>query len=258
MTGASVSIPQSVYNTADQYSSPYQYTIIGVKKETTVYEVDSLLSTRWHQLSDYNKLCPNGYVGCVPLAMGQIMKYHRVPSYFDWSNMNDRQATPATQQLLRQIGIDIHADYSADETSATIDDAIKGFEDYGYTVTRRSHSASDVANWMSAYRYPIYMRGKKSNGKGHAWVCDGVKGKYNIAKYYVEYLANGTYSNLNLSFIEDPELLDSGSGSYTLHYNWGKLIGLNDAVLIGWYVDPQLPLESQYTNNRTNLYVKPK
>lgn len=256
LTGASVNVPQSVYSNADQYSSPYQYTIIGVKSEKTSYKVDSLLSTRWHQKSDYNKLCPNGCVGCVPLAMGQIMKFHRTPSNFDWSDMKDREATTATQQLLRQIGIDIGAKYEKDETKATIDDAIKGFKKYGYNVTKKSHAASDVAIWMDTYRYPVYMRGKKADGKGHAWVCDGVNGESRSSKYYVEYLVNGSYSNLNLTHLENPELLNSGS-TFKLHYNWGELVGVRDAVLIGWYIDTQLPSDKEYTIDRTNLYIKP-
>ncbi len=70
---------------------------------------DGLLKTSWNQVPPYNDLCPSmgcdwsGYgnfndrawVGCVPLAMAQIMKYYCwPPSYlgnsFDWRNMLNR------------------------------------------------------------------------------------------------------------------------------------------------------------------------
>lgn len=258
LTGASVTVPQEVYNTADQYSSPYQYTIIGVKNNTSEFNVDQLLTTEWHQMSDYNALCPNGYVGCVPLAMGQIMNFHQLPDYFDWSNMKDREATTATQQLLRQIGIDIEAKYNDGKTEATIDDAVKGFKKYLYTVTKKTHSASDVAHWMEAHRCPVYMRGEKSNGTGHAWVCDGVIGTRTQSVYYVEYAVNGSYDNLGLSTMTNPAQLGNISQTYTFHMNWGMVYFTGGSSPNGWFVDPELLNNYQYTNDRINLYVKPQ
>lgn len=125
--------------------------------------VEPLLTTTWGQSAPYNSLCPtrtnssgevqNCPVGCVALALGQIMKYHDYPetgngtkeyttffgdnlsadfgnTHYDWGNMktsyikfgtytnyNEEQVT-AVATLLYHIGVSVGMLYSLSGSSA--------------------------------------------------------------------------------------------------------------------------------------------
>ncbi|MDH7487803.1 MAG: C10 family peptidase [Anaerolineae bacterium] len=136
-----------------------------------VGRVGPLLRTSWHQRPPYNNECPNmgctwdsygnfnqnAVVGCVPLAMAQIMRYYAWPPYFDeyydWPNMLnrykyennwfvDQNGHPVTQaqidavaDLCADAGSVIHIDYGCSGTGAFMcnwayDDARDAFEDH--------------------------------------------------------------------------------------------------------------------------------
>ena len=69
--------------------------LLGTARSRTV--VGPLLQTRWTQHGPYNNMCPEGdecantLVGCVPLAMAQVMRYYCWPEHayqsLDWANM---------------------------------------------------------------------------------------------------------------------------------------------------------------------------
>lgn len=68
-------------------------------------QIGPLLSTLWHQLYPYNYDLPtvsyNGssrtaYVGCGPLSIAQIMRYHEFPNSFLWNQMPNMTTTPSS------------------------------------------------------------------------------------------------------------------------------------------------------------------
>lgn len=245
-----VALPQRVYDVADQYGSPYTYTIIGIKDVSTYINVQPLISTEWEQSNGYNAMCPDGAVaGCVPIAMAQIMNFHKYPNLFDWNGMNDHMATTASQYLIWQIGKKIDVDYGDEETSASIEDALNGFRGYGYNAILKNHDNLDVIRELSTHGRPIYMRGKRNLIKGHAWVCDGVIRNIAEYEYYVEYLVNNSYNNLGETLIENPG--GAGGISYTrFHYNWGW-----GRDFIGWYIGVNPTDDRNYYIDRQNIYV---
>lgn len=64
---------------------------------TVLFNVPSLIETKWRQSYPFNCYRTDGYaMGCVPVAMGQVMAYHRHPNsvevdginyVFDWSKI---------------------------------------------------------------------------------------------------------------------------------------------------------------------------
>lgn len=248
-----ITVPDYVYTVADSQGSPHEYTIVGVRDVSTRTEVQPLISTEWHQNYPYNGLCPdNCRAGCVPIAMAQIMKFHRCPDKFDWNNMLDDDATYATKFLIADIGKTIEADYGEDETSASIDDAIKGFKSYGYSVMKKDHNNTDVCRTLSQSKNPVYMRGRRNLAKGHAWVCDGIIQVFGEYEYYVEYIRwDNSYENLGYTLLENPGRV--GGTSYTrMHMNWGW-----GSKAIGWYIGAQAADSLNYQYDRKNLYVTP-
>ena len=95
----------------------YNYEINSLKSDADIVldtpvsrnEVKPMLDNYWRQTDPYNLLCPvyDGIqcpVGCVALAMAQIMYYHKwpvgvvdsIPSYINWCNSQLVEGLPAT------------------------------------------------------------------------------------------------------------------------------------------------------------------
>src|SRR5204862_327153 len=107
-------------------------------------DVEPMITSNWNQPVPYNEMCPadpagsagHAIVGCVPVAMGQIMYYYRWPdhgtgsyTYYDstygtqhvsfdstwyrWSNMKNAITTSDTgiAQLLYHLGVSVDLKY---------------------------------------------------------------------------------------------------------------------------------------------------
>lgn len=216
-----VDMPQRIYDIADRYSIPYEYTIIGLRDNNIYNNVGPLTTTLWSQSGGYNYLCPENCVaGCVPVAMVQIMKFHQYPSSFDWSNMLDDQPTYASQYLIADIGKTIHVQYGIKESSASLSDAKMGFQTYGYRVIQKEHNDTEVADDELIHnKRPVFMVGKSETG--HAWVCDGYTKCSTEYDLYAEYVYNGRYGNLGLSLIDNPDGFGGITYPASFHMNWG-------------------------------------
>ena len=104
--------------------------------------VPPLMTSKWDQLSPYNRLLPSGiYTGCVATAMAQVLNYHKIPEhgygsrtiqakgtpvtanfeedYYDWDNMLDIYAygqysdveADAVALLMRDCGVAANMQY---------------------------------------------------------------------------------------------------------------------------------------------------
>lgn len=236
-------IPNDVYVTADNVGSPYNYTIVGIKDVSQRIEVQPMLETTWTQ-SGYTTT--SDLAGCIPIAMGQIMKYHKYPADINWNNMPNNYANSTTQSFIDELRNIIGIDDG--KTNATIKQAIDGFQHYGYTVEKKNHVSSGVINELTSRR-PVFMLGSGSDD--HAWVCDGVIRKIAEYKYYVEYLNSITeYMNYGLTLMTNPG--GCGGTSYSnFHMNWG-----GNGSYDGWYIIPT-PGPHDYSKDRQDLYVRP-
>ena len=180
--------------------------------------VAPLLTEMWHQGCLYNSLCPeigkvpcgHAEVGCVAVAMGQIMHYWRYPetgwgshSYnntgfqlsadfgntsYDWNHMPDSLTESssdaeieAVATLLFHCGVSVDMKYQSNGSGADSGDVPNALIRY-FNYSRRMHiekrSDFDDEEWMSMLKAcldlqrPVYYGGKGSQGS-HAFVCDG-------------------------------------------------------------------------------------
>lgn len=250
---SNVNLPSQVYSTADQCGSPYEYTIVGIKDASIRTSIDPLVTTKWDQGSPYNALCPNqDKAGCVAIAMAQIMKFHKLPTRFDWNNMPNTGATYSTQFLIAEIGKAIGTNYGEESSSARISNAVEEFGAYGYNATKKDHIPSEVVFEMANYKRPVFMCGDRNLTKGHAWVCDGLIRNSSEYEYYVEYLYNGSYDNFGETLLDLPG--GFGGISYTtFHMNWGW-----GGSYDGWYTGADPTSDRDYKYRRQNIYVSPK
>ncbi len=173
-----------------------------------------LILSQWHQGTFYNDSCPadpsgpNGRAnaGCVPLAMAQLIYYHRSPasgtgscSYwhnnygllqanfgntvynYDGMLIHPDRHRPELPQLIYHCGVAVNANYNATSTGASTEvivEAIKqyfGYDDEAFYLAKSD--TTDVA-WKGMIktcideRKPVIYRGSMG-WTGHAWICDG-------------------------------------------------------------------------------------
>ena len=255
------SIWNSVCDIANSVSSPLEYTIVAIKAHPNNGNAGPLLTTQWHQDTPFNELCPNKYpAGCVAIAMAQIMKFHRWPTNYNWSDMPNTGATTSTQTLIRDIGTAVKMNYGSTNSGASIDDANSAFRNsYSYNVTQSDHNATQVKNEILINKRPVYMRGGNANsGDGHAWVCDGALESTSSYYYFVEYQFGGdgsySYNNLGYTSATYPGFAGSYNSLY-FYMKWGQLYGDKD----GWFIGDNINLgDRNYQSGRVNIFVSPK
>ena len=217
--------------------------------------VPPLISAKWGQTDSYDHY-PDSYnhftpscpvyghcpVGCVAVAMGQIMKKWSYPQFipntcrhYNWSVMPDTliqmyNGNFATQRdsiarFLLECGLKVnmsycHGDCSENSSGAFDSDVPAALDSFGYKSTEVKYkSAYSQTDWDAMLHNdldngrPIYYAGSGSNGR-HGFVCDG----YNY---------NGLY-----------------------HFNWGWS-GFCD----GWfYLNDLTPDTYSFTNNQCAVF----
>ena len=177
--------------------------------------VPPLVTAKWHQGCGYNSLCPAGQgpcehaeVGCVAVAMGQIMHYWGYPSTgwgthsytygshlsadfgnttYQWDLMPDSlttqsspEAVEAVATLLFHCGVSVNMRYDPSSSSASVDkipEALIQYFNYSRQLHMEIRSYYDDATWIAMLkecldkRQPILYSG--FGNAGHSFVCDG-------------------------------------------------------------------------------------
>lgn len=200
------------------------------------------LNTQWHQSRPFSDATedPSKPLGCVTVAVGQVMKYFEHPAYIDWSSMSNVMATSASVTFLAQLKKDLKVDANG---GTTINEAKRVFSEYGYNCKIINHDPSEVRISLQ-YERPVYMRGQNSNDVGHAWVCDG----YNLCVEYDQYeLYTYMYDYGGMSYLETgwERLYTHSYYEYHMNMGWGGSYN-------GWYYGDGV---SKYPNYRKEIII---
>ena len=174
-------------------------------------DVNPLITANWNQSGDWNNMCPNNtLVGCVAVAMAQVMYYWSNPVqgngysayyhqdfgplsvnfedfYYDFSNMEDSYATTDSQLLLYHSGVAVHMNYSHYGSGASVcwegpsaQDAL--INNFNFVESTGCHTRINYSDeeWMNLIKeqlnsgWPIIFRAYgEDDGPGHAWNIDG-------------------------------------------------------------------------------------
>ncbi len=192
----------------EEISEISEYPIYELSPWEIVYLQNPLIKTLWRQGGLYNDLLPESNcsyhdsqapVGCVAVAVGQIMAYHQKLSFFagrtmHWdkmtkvkgdnmfSNIYDRDSIGKAdiQHLLAKLGLPefLDMEYDCDGSGASNSNALKTFYKVGYDhPIIKKYNSNIVVSEIKAKR-PVYITGysiKEQNvyTQGHAWVIDG-------------------------------------------------------------------------------------
>ena len=205
--------------------------------------VAPLLTEKWHQGCLYNSLCPTGQgpceryeVGCVAVAMGQIMHHWNYPtmgwgshSYknqgitlfadfgnttYDWAHMPDSLTDSASDAeieavatLLFHCGVSVEMKYMPNGSSAKTDDvpdALIRYFNYSKRLHHEKRSDYSTEQWTLMLKdcldlqQPVFYVGHGNQG-GHAFVCDGYDDNDMMHFNWGWGVANGYFSLGNLN-----------------------------------------------------------
>ena len=156
-------------------------------------------TARWNQGEPYNAHCnPPHYVGCGPVAIGQVMAYYQHPASqsgysFNWSLINSQPyytslSTPGAADLalfLRRIGDIAGADYTDADYPTGISASIipSTFQQFEYTTSGCETYTSSLAKVEINNNRPFVVWGTDDDGGCHAWVIDGYESHLTITRY---------------------------------------------------------------------------
>lgn len=214
--------------------------------------VGPFINDSWHQDTPYNDSldiadhyiynsgsgCFSGsykpVVGCLPLAIARVMRYHQYPPSFSWSSMPD--TTPQTTVTASFIA-DVHysvksycqGHYSflyefrdgSRETTVSELFPIGAFlqSQYGYAsgedLVFSAGYYEDMRRDMIDHELPCILYGRDADsGNAHFWICDGY-----------------SYSCVYLNTPSDPDEEQEYLISTYLHHRWGQ----QNTSYDGWF-----------------------
>ncbi len=232
---------------AQEAGSPLEYTIIGLCGGSLTKTTGPLLTTQWRQDFGFNLLCANypEPAGCGPIAIAQIMKFHKYPTSYNWTAMPNNTASYETQILIRDI-----QNLSTDSASAS--KIINTFEHFGYSTSISMYSEDATIDEIVNDNQPFIMQGWTENDLGHSWVCDGVQRTYNTSGYFIEFYIDGEYCSLEFAPSKDDVVYVSSPVSYYFHQNWGWGPGGGN----GWYSPNDVSTRNGNFNiSRQSIYI---
>lgn len=261
------------------YSTPWDTSIvkpepIQIPIDSTISYVNRYVPTIWGQGYPYNYYCPrytNGQqapVGCGPLAIGQIMAFHRFPEsfvftysdsvtteriYLDWekitacNNLLDLEevytdAAYNVKMLLRNIGITSYAKYEPKLTPSRPSLLCNALKKYGFKAVL--DTTGDYNSWLESLVEdgPLLMAGYNDNGitahdQGHGWVVDALK------KIEFFFTINAQDHSNNSRSILAPK--------YYIHINWGF-----DGKANGYFLYDAVANNVQGEKDGKNIYYE--
>ncbi len=245
-------IPDAV---ASMLSAPVFAGYDAVTFSSTRAEEHPLSTPLWSQEAPFNNKIPNRrLVGCVGVALAEIMKYHGYPaqrpsslvgagesSAYDWANMRDdnyrsgysEDEAEAVANLISDAAIAIGTDFGLSSSSAfevKVPAALMEMFGYDAGVSYKKLSEISQNEWVQILKNeidaqrPVLFSGQDITA-GHAFVCDGYR-------------------------IED-------NGSIKLRFNWGWGGSANGYYAPG-ALNPVVSKAHSYNNLQTIVYnIKP-
>jgi len=214
-----------------------------------------LIKTNWGQGYPFNNATPyvgslysngNAPAGCVAIAIGQILFYHKQMSgyNYDWKTLEEPDNNPIEiGNFIRSIGTGVSMVYSKDGSYPKVLTKLNlypgpkdFFERVGYKVRSSNFSLQEIAYQLDKNN-PVYISGYKDTDilnapnlfKGHAWVCDA------YVKRTLENNRSGRSSGGGGRTSGRGGTRSSSDNSayvYYLHFNWGWNGSHN-----GWFAD---------------------
>lgn len=214
------------------------------------YHEGPFLTTSWNQEGSYNT---SGYptLGCVTIAVGQLMRFYMRPSNIEWEKMPSSGATSTLTEFLKKLRTELKVDA---EGGSYINDAERVLKSYGYNVSKMDHNENKAYSQLYNNKKPIYSQGD-SGKAAHAWVTDGAQVKSITIRYVLYRLSDTAYPEFEYVAAENADPFDKYGDACYYHMNWGWG-GNRD----GWFMDgniaiPGMDNSYNFRYNRKDLFI---
>lgn len=222
----------------------YYYMNTAIITEKYIEEIHPdgpFIQSEWKQTNPYNEYVgQNRPLGCVTIAVGQLMRYYRHPSSFNWSDMPYHSTTPTLSSFLAQLRIELNV---TDDGNCTTDDAKRVLTNYGYNCIKIDHNESAVKTSLRNQR-PVFTRGyDKTAQGGHAWIIDGYKLVYAYTEYKL-YTVNASQTAYNE--MDSHRVYHATNSYYHINWGWG---GTHNA----WTIESLMA--HNYTSGRQDIII---
>lgn len=231
-------------------------TVLLIKRSENQY--GPLLATQWGQGVPFNVNAPNGWAGCGPIAMAQVMRYHQWPTTYNWSAIGNNPASDNAEAKRMILDVRKAADVSYDSngTGTTSDKMKRAFErNFNYTAqvtnyygySERLKAANEIK-----WNRPVIMSGFSATPQGddigHGWVAEGYK--ENIVSYAASYVSVEPGASGYEYYTGTTKV-----NSEYFYMNWGLSSGKWD----GWFYSDMVNMnsDSNYNKKREMITVKP-
>ena len=228
-----------------------------VVKKTTYVDggaASNLSGIQWDQIEPWNakfKLLNDNktraLVGCVPVAVGQMMRYFKHPAYFDWNNMPPKYPTSTTQDFLLLLAQKIDVDYNEGDvgdnrhTSGNPSKAVSVLKSYGYQVFESSNLSRNVTPCLVSST----LKKPGEDDGHHMYILAGssTSTTTEVIQCYTFMYKERMQACYELSNIS------SSHSHYYVNWGWG---GRYD----GYYTNPDStpPSGSSFTGNKITKY----
>lgn len=255
---------QNYISLASEYGNPnYDYmqnSVILVQTSNRSSSKGPLTSTCWQQLDIYNDKIQNVFganypAGCVAIATGQLMAYHRYPTRYNWDNIL-ASTNPDISNFIYDVAQGVNTEYGIEGSSSDITDAKLFLESQGYEMQMTSHNQAYVQ--QSIYLdMPVYMRGRRirddGSKVGHTWVCDGYV--YDATDVTVSLQVVSLTEPLCYQTVGDTHIYTTSTLSFYMNWGRGNYSSLHttSGVASDWF-----DANFQYKYDRDDLiYVSP-
>lgn len=222
----------------------------------TETKVPNFVLSTWTQDSLYNSCYPllsNGkhaYVGCGPLAVGQIMRHYQYPATYNWNDMPLTSASTTTSSFLLEVTQKCKGEYSIKGTSVYLSDCKDALISYGYSANTGEHDQGRVINNMKSLK-PVIMAGNRTDTNvGHMWIASGLHSLQYDESYEVWTFNTRTDFRCATNYLKETHF------NYLFYMNWGWNGNYN-----GFFNDNKLYIEEKNITyiNAENIYdIAPK
>ena len=222
----------------------------------TTYSEDKTepyIKSTWDQSQGYNSTFPTKdgkrcVVGCVPVAVGQLMRHFQHPTNyknFQWSAMPLTYPTATTSDFLYDIGQAMNITLGTSISEANFDDARDFLKKYYNFTVKKGLSNPQVENIINGQL--VYLSAKFGDSGRHSWLSGGrwINSSIEKCEIYTFTLPDEMTTCGNMQV----ETILPSTRTFYMNWGWG---GRYDGYFSpsGWYI----PNESSMSSDIRVMY----
>lgn len=240
-------LPEDIYNRfvsiaegmSNENYDIYENCVILERRVDSQTNIGPLLETEWNQ-HRFNHNNQNVYTGCATVAVGQILAFHKYPTYYNWDGIFSSDTT--CRLFLEDLAYDLDSNFGEDGTGNNINNVRDFLTQISYTCSRIDHNSNTVLSSLRSEK-PVYMRGTNQNNEGHAWVCDGYRSRTSSFHFILKVISPAEPLCYETA---DSYSTSSGNSHFHMNLGWG---GFNN----GYYYDTTYDTDLEFDASRKDL-----